>query len=73
MARYRSMSSMDSVSVLLDSAEEEGLDSSECESSSSTLKSIVKVARPSPAPWDTDVDSPYGKRSKKDSTRGEQG
>ena len=63
MARYCSMSSMDSVSVLLDSAEEEGLDSSECESSSSTLKSVVKFARPSPAPWDTDVDSPYGKRS----------
>ena len=72
-ARYCSMSSMDSVSMLLDSTEEEGLDSSECESSSSILKSVVKVTRPSPAPWDTDVDSPPRKCSKKDSTWGEWG
>ena len=56
-ARYCSMSSMDSVSMLSDSAEEEGSDSGRCESSSSTLKYVVKVAMPSPAPWDTDVDS----------------
>ena len=73
VARYCSMSSMDSVSMFPDSAEEEGLDSSECESSSSTHKSVVKVTRPSPAPWDTDVDSPPRKRFKKDSTRGERG
>ena len=72
VAKYCSMSSMDSVSVLLDSTEEESLDSSEYESSSSTLKSVVKVARPSPAHWDTDVDSPPRKRSKKDSTLEEQ-
>ena len=40
----------------------------QCESNFSTLKSIVKVARPSPTPWDTDVDSPPRKCSK-----GEQG
>ena len=73
MARYCSMSPIDSISMLLDSTEEEGLDSNECESSSSTLKSVVKVARPSPAPWDTDVDSPPRKHSKKDSTWGERG
>ena len=33
VARYSSMSSMDSISVLPDSGEEEGLDTSECESS----------------------------------------
>ena len=62
-ARYCSMSSEDSVSMLRDSAEEEGLDSSECESSSSTFKSVVNVTKPSPAPWDMDVDSPPRKRS----------
>ena len=59
--------------MLSDSAEEEGLDSGRCESSSSTLKYVVKVARPSPAPWDTDVDSQLRKCSKKDSTWGERG
>ena len=73
VARYCSMSSMDSESMLPDSAEEEGLDSSECESSSSTLKSVVKVARLLPSPWDTDVDSPPRKHSKRDSTWGEWG
>ena len=39
-ARYCSLSSMDFESILPDSAEEETLESSECESSSSTLKFI---------------------------------
>ena len=60
-ARSCSMSSKDSVFIFPDSTKEEGLDSRECQSSFSTHKSIGKVARPSPAPWDTDVDWPLRK------------
>ena len=72
-ARSCSMSSKDSVSMFPDSTAQESLDFRECESSSSTHKSIVKVVRSSPTPWDTDVDWPRRKRSRRTPHWGNEG